>query len=122
MHAVALGIAVAVLWSGFVRCPVAALFHVPCPSCGSTRAVRALVALDVRGAFHAHPVAPVLVVLVAILAVRWLIAIARYGTSSRLGDLPLDRLVLRLLIGGAALEIITWILRFFGMFGGPASV
>lgn len=37
------------------QCPVMALFHVPCPSCGSTRALAALSNLQLGTAFRFNP-------------------------------------------------------------------
>jgi hypothetical protein len=37
------------------RCPIYAIFHVPCPGCGITRAHLAALSLDFKKAFQYHP-------------------------------------------------------------------
>jgi hypothetical protein len=122
LHALGIATAIIVLASGVVDCPLATFFHVPCFSCGSTRAAIALFRLDLRAAFAAHPVAPLVVVLLAALAVRWVAVVARHGSSSHLGARAGDRLLLGLLVASVGLEIGVWILRFFGLFGGPVPI
>ena len=121
-HAAAIALGVTLLASGIFCCPMAAIFHIPCPACGSTRAARALLALDVPGAFRAHPIAPFVVLLGALLSARWVLSVARNGTSRHFGAARTDRVVLQVLVLAVALEIVTWILRFFGMLGGPSPV
>lgn len=46
------------------RCPFRFLFGISCPGCGMTRAFGALLTLDLKGAFRAHPLFPVVIVMV----------------------------------------------------------
>jgi hypothetical protein len=97
------------------RCPVAALLGVPCPGCGLTRAVLALVAGDIDGAMRLHPLAPVLVVFGLWLAARELVAVARPGVRRMCWGGREEGL--SALLCGCLIAL--WIARFFGAFGGP---
>lgn len=118
---VQVGIAL-VLLSGVINCPLAAIFHVPCPACGSTRAARAILAFDAVGALRANPVAPLAVALFFALGVRAVWLVFRDGSLRALGEGPVARLLVRLLLIAVALEIIVWAARFFGFLGGPVPV
>ena len=58
------------LWGG---CLLKMLLHMPCPSCGSTRAIVSLLQGDVVGALRLNPLGLVLATLLAVLPV-WLAA------------------------------------------------
>ncbi|MFO7181762.1 MAG: DUF2752 domain-containing protein [Pseudomonadota bacterium] len=104
-------------------CPTAALFGVPCPGCGLTRATLRLLRGDVHGALRFHPLVPVLAPLVAFVLGA---AIVRFvaGPRVRLPRLfpPRHPLVtgLGVLLLVAVLGV--WAARFFGAFGGPVPV
>ncbi len=49
-----------------VICPARRLFHIPCPACGTTRAVFALIRGDVLGAFAYQPLMTLVVMFVGI--------------------------------------------------------
>jgi hypothetical protein len=109
------------LFFGLMRCPMALLFHVPCPGCGLTRATLRLAAGDLPGAIHFHPLVLLVVPLFA----------AFFGTNSvmyvRTGEWGwVERNNQRwvTLLAGAliVLAIGVWIARFLGYFGGPAPV
>lgn len=55
-------------------CPLRRLTGVPCPLCGTTTGVLALVRGDVAGSLAANPVALVVVAAVALAWARWLAA------------------------------------------------
>ncbi len=112
----------AVLATGLVRCPTALLFGIPCPGCGTTRAARALLSLDVAGALRIQPLAPLVLVAFALLAARGVWLVARDGHARALGEGRFGRALVRLLVVAAALEVVVWALRWFGMFGGPVAV
>lgn len=57
------------------------LFHVPCPSCGSTRAVAALLRGDVREAFLTNPIGPLLAGLLVALPL-WIVVDVVTGEDS----------------------------------------
>jgi hypothetical protein len=108
-----LGVAL-VLYLRLWHCPVAELFGVPCPGCGLTRAVAALLALDFGLAVELHPLSPLLVSVAAFAAADALVRFVR-GSRARASLEPLAVLLLALLIG-------VWVSRFFGAFGGPVRV
>jgi Protein of unknown function (DUF2752) len=106
---------------GVLRCPLALLFHVPCPMCGATRAVLALLALDPAAAMRLNPVAPFVVVFALGLAARGAYLHAAEGHTGRLLDGP-GKLLARALGAAFAAAIVVWALRFLGLFGGPCPV
>jgi hypothetical protein len=103
----------------FYRCPLAFVMHVPCPTCGITRATSALLHLDVAGAWHMHPlvflVVPYLVTLIAFDGWHWV----RAGKTGSFLGLRAARVIGFTI---CALLFATWIARFFGALGGPVSV
>jgi hypothetical protein len=128
LAAVALGLA---LDRGWLVCPIAAFFSLPCPGCGLTRAALLLAAGDWHGALQMHPLAPLLVPLVWVAAVR---AATDYIAGPRgPGKAPRSRRrgfakpwsaaweELLASIAVAAL-IAVWVLRFRGAFGGPVPL
>lgn len=58
------------VWSG---CLVKQLFHIPCPACGSTRAVLAIIHGDMKEAFFLNPNGFLLVILLVTLPL-WMLA------------------------------------------------
>jgi hypothetical protein len=110
------------LASGSVPCGFAELFHVPCPGCGSTRAVHALLRGDLAGVLHTNPFGPVLAALVLAFGVVSTLTVLRDGTVARVHDTRAGRFVTRALFVVAVLEIALWIARFFGALGGPVPV
>lgn len=112
-----LAVAVA-LTHGPVVCGFRVLFGIPCPGCGLTRCLAALAHGDVVTAFRVHPAGPLFL---AYLGAMWGTAWLSYGAR---GDLrsPLARVIpgwAHLAIVGAMLVV--WVVRFFGVWGGPAS-
>ena len=120
----ALGLAAfgALILSGLVRCPFATIMHVPCPGCGSTRAVRAVLSLDFATAMRFNPMAPVITLAVAVLAVDGILRILRDGQARDLAMQGPSAWAVRTLAVCVVLELPIWALRFFGLFGGPVPV
>lgn len=112
----------AVMASGLVKCPMALLFHVPCPACGSTRAARALASLDFAEALHMNPVAPVVLVALAGLALRAVVLAYRDGSTRRVDEEKIGRALIKVVVWATVVETIVWGARFFGLFGGPCPV
>ena len=110
-----------VVGSGVVRCPLAAMFHVPCPTCGATRSTLALLSLDFSGAML-NPVAPPLVVLLGVLSARLVFVAARDGHTRRFDEAPAIRGVVKAIFVLLLVAIALWIVRFFGVLGGPVPV
>jgi uncharacterized protein DUF2752 len=123
------------------RCPIAEVFGLPCPGCGLTRAASALLKGDFPGAMRLQPLSPLVIPLAAFAASREVLRFvwgaprtprAEEGARERRqrqrraagrtwhasGGRWLDRAsvcVVVLLLG-------VWVLRFFGVFGGPVRV
>lgn len=111
-----------VLGSGLIGCPVARLTHHPCPGCGSTRAVLALLHLHFGEAFELNPIAPIIVASIAVIAGEGLYLVVRDGHAKNLAVSGASRWALRVLVVATVLEVPIWALRFFGLFGGPVAV
>ena len=111
-----------VLSSGVVPCPFAAMTHEPCPGCGSTRSILALLHLHVGQAFFFNPAAPVVVASVSVIAAEGLFRVVRDGHAKELAVTGASRWALRALVLATVLQLPIWALRFFGLFGGPVPV
>lgn len=107
-----------VMIGGPPLCGFRVLFGIPCPGCGLTRCLSALAHGDLGGAFHVHPAGPFFLLYLG----------AMWGTAwwsyARRGDLrsPLAKAIpgwVHLAIVGAMMAV--WVVRFFGVLGGPAS-
>ncbi|MFO0605380.1 MAG: DUF2752 domain-containing protein [Polyangiales bacterium] len=108
--------------SGASRCAFAAWTQRPCPACGGTRAMRAILRGDVSAGLRHNPVAPAFAVVAAALALRAVWAIARDGHLGAFGRGALDRWLTRALVLTLVAEVVVWAARFAGLFGGPVSV
>jgi hypothetical protein len=109
-------------WRGAWKCPTAAMFHIPCPTCGATRSVRALVHLDFAGVFRFNPFALLLVPILAGIVWRTLALVLKDGHAKRLDEEKLGRFFLLALFWTVIVSFVFWGLRFFGWFGGPCPV
>lgn len=103
-------------------CAFATLFHQPCPGCGSTRAVYALLAGDFGALLRFNPLGPVAALLTFVAGVQAVVLTLLDGDLHRFGEGPVGRTTKRALMAVAALEVVVWIARFFGFLGGPVPV
>ena len=108
--------------SGRIPCATARVLHVPCPGCGSTRAVTALLSGDLTAVLHENPLGPIMALFVLGLGAQAVVSMLRGGTFAQVGEGPFGRFLTRGLVVVAVLEVGLWIVRFFGLFGGPVSV
>jgi hypothetical protein len=107
---------------GWVECPTARFFDVPCPGCGMTRAFRLFAHGDVLASLRMHALAlPTALVQVG-LAVASIVATARYGAPWELGRVRWGRAVLFVTALVLLLDVLFWIARALGAFGGPVTV
>lgn len=111
-----------VLASGSAPCSFARATHLPCPGCGSTRAVWALAHGDVAGALRMNPLGPVLAALVGLLGLLVTWYVLRDGTPNRITDTRVGRVIPGVVLVVALLELALWGLRFCGLFGGPVPI
>lgn len=118
----ALAAGVFVLASAHVPCGFASMFHVPCPGCGSTRAMLALASGDLAGLLRYNPLAPVMSALLAALALQALWSVLATGTFRRVGHGAVGSAVSFGLAAVAALEVAIWCARFGGLLGGLVPV
>jgi hypothetical protein len=111
-----------VLGTGLIRCPFAMMTHMPCPGCGSTRAVVALMHFHFGDALRFNPSAPIVAICVGVLVVEGLWMVVRDGHAHELALRGPGRGALTGLVVAVALQFPIWALRFFGLFGGPVPV
>ncbi len=112
-----LGAAAVAAALGWIRCPLAALYHIPCPGCGMTRAILLLASGQVRDSLRTNALASPVLATSAILAWAAFAPDGRGpGARSRL------RLALTAAIVTYGAAVVFWGLRWFGLFGGPVPV
>ena len=110
------------LWASAVPCLFAMVTHGPCPGCGSTRAVFALMRGDLHGVFRMNPVGPVVAVILAVFASLSIHSMLVTGDLKRFNASPVTKRLNQLVLGLAVVSFMMWIVRFFGWFGGPVPV
>jgi hypothetical protein len=102
-------------------CPTAAIFGIPCPGCGLTRATLALFRGDFSTALHFHP----LVFLATPMYFGMIGSIAWGYVRGGIDKIPSGRLTKALsaiALTTFVLLIVVWLARFFGAFGGPVEI
>jgi hypothetical protein len=122
IFAAGLGVVTVLLTAAQVPCGFARIVHLPCPGCGSTRAMLALASGDLAGLLRYNPLAPFMTLLVVALAGQAFASVLATGTFRRVGDGAIGLLVSRGVMVIAALEVLVWIARFGGFLGGPVPV
>jgi hypothetical protein len=101
-------------------CLVAAVFHVPCPGCGLTRAAFALARGDLGAAYSLHPMSLVVIPFVTIVIGAHAVKYVRTGRAWT--DARLSRATELLFAATALLLVAVWVARLYGFFGGPVAV
>ncbi len=99
-------------------CPLRLLTHIPCPSCGLTRAVRFACVADFPAAFRMHPLWLPALVFVLYWAGR---ESYFYVVEARIAK-PLPKIAAAIGWVLFVALVALWIARFFGGFGGPVAV
>jgi len=106
-------------------CPTAALFGVPCPGCGLTRATLALFHGDLRRALQLHPlvllISPIFMWAVTSAALGYMRG-PRPSAKPNLNPWLASRLATVLAFGLLSATLGVWGARFLGYFGGPVPV
>ena len=97
-------------------CPVHTILHVPCPTCGMTRAARLAAHGDFAAATHIHPLWMLVIPFVATVAIVELAHYVRTGAWGGAGRLRGVRGAGYAVVG---LLLLVWASRFLGAFGGP---
>lgn len=101
------------------RCPFAWVSGHPCPTCGFTRATRALLHGDFGAAWSLQPL--------VFVALPWLVALVAVETNAfvRRGEYGRFLRYRAARVTGLAIAValfVLWVARFFGAWGGPAPV
>ncbi len=120
--AVGVGLLTLALYSGAIQCPVARFAHVPCPGCGSTRAVWAVAHGDVHEWLRMNPLGPIVALLLGVVVVLTFWHSFTRGTTSGALDGRVGRAAVRGLLWAFALEVLVWGIRWFGLLGRPVPV
>jgi hypothetical protein len=110
------------LWAKAIPCAFATLTHHPCPGCGSTRAVLALVRGDLGGVLRTNPFGPLMAGVIAVLVYQAITSMLFDGDFRRVASGRSGKALTRFVVGVVALETVLWIARFCGAFGGPVPV
>ena len=110
------------LYAKGIPCAFARIFHTPCPGCGSTRSAIALLHGDLDGVLRYNPLGPVMAVFIGVLAAQSLGSVLVHGDFRGAGEGRLGLVVKRGILAVAAVEIVLWGVRFFGVLGGPVPV
>jgi hypothetical protein len=110
------------LASAHVPCGFATALRLPCPGCGSTRAMLSLAAGDLHGLVRYNPLAPFTTLFVAVLAGQALASLLATGTFRGVGSGALGMTVARGVILVSIVQVVVWIARFGGFLGGPVPV
>jgi len=100
-------------------CPTRFFFHVPCPSCGLTRAARCILHFDLAGATHVHPLWWLVLPYVGGLAAAeaW-----SYVWAGRPGRLATHKIVQHLGTAIVVALVAVWAARQMGALGGPVAI
>lgn len=118
----AIGVVAVLLWAKALPCLFARVLHVPCPGCGSTRAVLALAHGDLDGVLRYNPFGPVVALLILVFGVQALVSVVTYGDFRATGEGRVGKIAKRVLFVVAAFDVLLWVARFFGVLGGPVPV
>lgn len=116
--------AMALGWLPFTICPFANLFGQPCPGCGMTRAILALLRFDLSASSEYHPMAPWIapLALVFLFDTCWRYV---FGRPLRIAQgllRPFTTNSNYFWTAAAVGLLAVWISRWFGSFGGPVPI
>lgn len=120
--AAAMALLALVLATVGLPCLFARFTGMPCPSCGSTRAMRALLAGDLHQVLHYNPLGPVIAVILGGLALSTLRSVWLFGDFREAGEGRHGKVLKYAAYGVAAAAVLVWVARFFGFLGGPVPV
>jgi hypothetical protein len=123
-------VAVAAVWSvsalpillGVAQCPTALLFHVACPGCGMTRALHLIAEGHLAASLALQPFAAPMLLAQASFAAATVVATYLFGVPWAFLGTRWGRVITGFGVAVVALDLVFWIARMFGAFGGPVPV
>lgn len=126
----AIALLVAAIWAlaaapvltGTASCPIARTFHVACPGCGMTRAMLLFAGGQVSESLTLHPFAIPTALAQLALAVATIVIAWRAGTPLALWTVRCGRASVYAVAVVLGLDLLLWIARLAGLFGGPVPV
>jgi hypothetical protein len=107
---------------GFQQCAIATLFHVPCPGCGMTRALRLLADGHAEASLRMHPLAVPVLAAGSLLILSTVWTALTIGTPFYIHQSRFGRAAIAFAILVYSLTTALWVARWLGHFGGPVSV
>jgi hypothetical protein len=108
--------------AGAVQCPTARLFRFPCPGCGMSRAFHLLLDGRIAASLAMHPLAVPTALSQVALAVVTMAATSRFGAPWALLGAGWGRLAVAFFAAVLVLDVVLWVARMAGAFGGPVPV
>lgn len=116
------GLAAVPFFSGFAVCPSARFFRFPCPGCGMTRALDLLARGELASSLAMHPLALPTALSQLALAAASIVAASKWGAPWALVRARWGRAAIGVVVLVFALDLLLWLARFGGAFGGPVDV
>jgi hypothetical protein len=107
---------------GISSCPIARVFHTPCPGCGMTRAVELLLHGDARASLAMHPLAVPTALTQLAFAIVTVLVTLRHGTPFVLWKTRMGRWSVYAVAFVVACDLFLWIARALGFMHGPVPV
>ena len=99
---------------GWTRCLIRYIFHIPCPSCGTTRSVREMFRGEWLSALYYNPIGVLLAVLMVVIPI-WIVAdLLMYSSSFLRAYRQTEKIFQRRLYAfiGIVAILINWIWNF----------
>lgn len=107
---------------GLASCPTARFLHVPCPGCGTTRALSLLARGEIGASLALHPLAVPTASAQLLFAAASVLATMHHGTPFATWRTKYGRASIYALAAVFVVDVLLWLARAAGFFGGPVQV